>query len=210
MHFPRRLPHRLLRSAVELECAPAGGTLADARRLLFLDLAEECGVFAPFGLQRPSSMTCARISFVLSGVRLRLRTCRAAFRSESFFSGDPPDSGAGLGVSTSSSASGAADSASGSVAGTASGVPGSAMTRSILVTMNSRLLPTFLTFQPFAVISVTTTSISLRPTFTMTMVPTVMLLVSHILTSFWLFDLRLLCFAGAYTTMTCATYPVAI
>ena len=134
---------------------------------------------------------------MLSGVRLRLRTCRAAFRSESFFSGDPPDSGTGLGVSTSSSASGAADSAScsvagaasdgisastasvsGSVAGTASGAPGSAMTRSILVTMNSRSLPTFLTFQPFAVISVTTTSISLRPTFTMTMVPTVMLLVS--------------------------------
>ena len=84
------------------------------------------------------------------------------------------------------------------------------MTRSILVTMNSRSLPTFLTFQPFAVISVTTTSISLRPTFTMTMVPTVMLLVSHILTSSWLFDLRLLCFAGSYTTMTCATYPVAI
>ena len=167
-------------------------------------------------------MTCARISFVLSGVRLRLRTCRAAFRSESFFSGDPPDSGAGLGVSTSSSASGsvagaASDgisastaSASGSVAGTASDAPGSAMTRSILVTMNSRSLPTFLTFQPFAVISVTTTSISLRPTFTMTMVPTVMLLVSHILTSLWLFDLRLLCIAGAYTTMTCATYPVAI
>ena len=89
---------------------------------------------------------------MLSGVRLRLRTSRAAFRSESFFSGDPPDSGAGLGVSTSSSASGAADSASGSVAGatsdgisastasvsgsvagTASGAPGSAMTRSILV-----------------------------------------------------------------------------
>ena len=82
----------------------------------------------------------------------------------------------------------------------ASGAPGSAMTRSILVTMNSRSLPTFLTFQPFAVISVTTTSISLRPTFTMTMVPTVMLLVSHILTSLWLFELRLLCFAGAYTT----------
>ena len=58
---------------------------------------------------------------MLSGVRLRLRTCRAAFRSESFFSGDPPDSGAGLGVSTSSYASGAADSASGSVAETASG-----------------------------------------------------------------------------------------
>lgn len=166
---------------------------------------------------------------MLSGVRLRLRTSRAAFRSESFFSGDPPDSGAGLGVSTSSSASDAADSASGSVAGAssdgisastasvsgsvaeaASGAPGSAMTRSILVTMNSRLLPTFLTFQPFAVISVTTTSISLRPTFTMTMVPTVMLLVSHILTSLWLFDLRLLCFAGSYTTMTCAAYPVAI
>ena len=120
---------------------------------------------------------------MLSGVRLRLRTCRAAFRSESFFSGDPPDSGAGLGVSTSSSASGAADSASGSVAGAASGASGSAMIRSILLTMNSRSLPTFLTFQPFAVISVTTTSISLRPTFTMTMVPTVMLLVSHILTS---------------------------
>ena len=140
-------------------------------------------------------MTCARISFVLSGVWLRLRTCRAAFRSESFFSGDPPDSGAGLGASAPSAASGA---------------PGSAMTRSILVTVNSRSLPTFLTFQPFAVISVTTTSISLRPTFTMTMVPTVMLLVSHILTSLWLFELRLLCFAGAYTTMTCATYPVAI
>ena len=77
---------------------------------------------------------------MLSGVRLRLRTSRAAFRSESFFSGDPPDSGAGLGVSTSSSASGAADSASGSVAGSASGAPGSAMTRSILVTMNSRLV----------------------------------------------------------------------
>ena len=57
-------------------------------------------------------------------------------------------------MSTSSSASGAADSASGSVAGTASDAPGSAMTRSILVTMNSRSLPTFLTFQPFAVISV--------------------------------------------------------
>ena len=89
-------------------------------------------------------------------------------------------------MSTSSSASGSADSASGSVAGTASGAPGSAMTRSILVTMNSRSLPTFLTFQPFAVISVTTTSISLRPTFTMTMVPTVMLLVSHIFNSLWL------------------------
>ena len=35
-----------LLSAVELECAPAGGTLADARRLLLLDLAEECGVKA--------------------------------------------------------------------------------------------------------------------------------------------------------------------
>ena len=35
-----------LLSAVELECAPAGGTLADARHLLFLDLAEECGVKA--------------------------------------------------------------------------------------------------------------------------------------------------------------------
>ena len=46
MHFPRRLPHRLLRSAVELECSPAGGAPADARRLLFLDLAEECGVKA--------------------------------------------------------------------------------------------------------------------------------------------------------------------
>ena len=57
---------------------------------------------------------------MLSGVRLRLRTSRAAFRSESFFSGDPPDSGAGLGVSTSSSASGAADSTSGSVGGAAS------------------------------------------------------------------------------------------
>ena len=151
---------------------------------------------------------------MLSGVRLRLRTCRAAFRSESFFSGDPPDSGAGLGVSTSSSASdgisASTASVSGSVAEAASGAPGSAMTRSILVTMNSRSLPTFLTFQPFAVISVTTTSISLRPTFTMTMVPTVMLLVSHIHTSLWLFDLRLPWFAGAYTTMTCATYPVAI
>ena len=46
VHFPRRLLHRPLRSAVELECSPADGTLADARRLLFLDLAEECGVKA--------------------------------------------------------------------------------------------------------------------------------------------------------------------
>ena len=160
-----------LLSAVELECAPAGGTLADARRLLLLDLAEECGVKALLrslcSIRAPETFfddlredPCARISFVLSGVRLRLRTCRAAFRSESFFSGDPPDSGAGLGVSTSSSASdgisASTASVSGSVAGTASGAPGSAMTRSILVTMNSRSLPTFLTFQPFAVISVTT------------------------------------------------------
>ena len=81
---------------------------------------------------------------MLSGVRLRLRTSRAAFRSESFFSGDPPDSGAGLGVSTSSSASdgisASTASVSGSVAGVASGAPGSAMTRSILVTIAADLL----------------------------------------------------------------------